>query len=191
MTVNIARFEESSEIVLDSETIAAEVNVTLSYASVMRVGALVAVHIEGSYVGPTVAQLSAALSTGGGAITELPVDELEAAVAAGSYVTTDGVHTQTWVTTGAAKSATEIPVTSQTPTFDFPVGQDVVSAAEAEFATAQLPAAFAPGATVTPVFSGDLTAVSIDADGVLHVTPNATAGAFVIDATYAAGVATP
>ena len=116
MTVNTARYEESTEIILDSETVTPEAHVTLNYASANRVGGLVAVHLEGSY-------------------------------------------------------ASEVSGTA--------------------FQAAQLPGDFVPGAAVTPLFSGAATAMSIDTNGVLHITPNATGGNFVVDVVYAAGQVSP
>lgn len=46
MTVNTAKFEESTEIVIDSEVEAPAAGWALNYVSVNRVGGLVAVHIE-------------------------------------------------------------------------------------------------------------------------------------------------
>lgn len=46
MTVNTARFEESSEIVIDQEVETGDTGWTIIYASVNRVGSLVAVHLE-------------------------------------------------------------------------------------------------------------------------------------------------
>lgn len=46
MTVNTARFEESSEIVIDQEIEAPAAGWAINYASVNRVGAAVSLHIE-------------------------------------------------------------------------------------------------------------------------------------------------
>ncbi len=46
MTVNLAKFEESTEIVIDTEVEAPAAGWAVNYASVNRIGALVAVHIE-------------------------------------------------------------------------------------------------------------------------------------------------
>lgn len=49
MATNSARFEESTEIVLDTEVEAPQAGWTIGYCSVTRVGALVALHIELSF----------------------------------------------------------------------------------------------------------------------------------------------
>lgn len=49
MSVNSARYEESTEIILDTEVEAAATGWSLGYCSVNRVGALVALHIELSF----------------------------------------------------------------------------------------------------------------------------------------------
>ena len=46
MTVNSLRFEESSEILIDQQAGHANVGWTINYASVNRIGSLVAIHIE-------------------------------------------------------------------------------------------------------------------------------------------------
>lgn len=46
MTVNSARFDEGTEIVIDTEVEAPATGWTLGYCSVNRIGALVALHIE-------------------------------------------------------------------------------------------------------------------------------------------------
>lgn len=45
-TVNLALFEEGTEIVVDDEVEAPDAGWTLDYVSVVRIGALVALHIE-------------------------------------------------------------------------------------------------------------------------------------------------
>jgi len=69
--------------------------------------------------GPTVATLSATLSTAG-PITSLPVTALPNSISAGPLTIASGSNLQTWKTTGAAANATSIPVTSQTPNFAYP-----------------------------------------------------------------------
>lgn len=72
------------------------------------------------------ATLSGSLSTGGGAITSLPVTATDTTVdiPSGATIvlsTTDGAHTQTWTTTGDSPGgSTSIPVSSQTPNFNYP-----------------------------------------------------------------------
>lgn len=46
MAKNIAKFEESSEIVIDTEVESPDTGWTLGHVSVLRVGSLVALHIE-------------------------------------------------------------------------------------------------------------------------------------------------
>lgn len=46
MTVNSARFEESSEIVIDQQVEAPSAGWTINYASVNRVGSSVVLHVE-------------------------------------------------------------------------------------------------------------------------------------------------
>jgi hypothetical protein len=46
MTVNTAKFEESTEILVDSEVETADTGWTINYCSVNRIGNLVAVHVE-------------------------------------------------------------------------------------------------------------------------------------------------
>jgi hypothetical protein len=58
MTVNVAKFEESSEILIEDGTVTPADGVTITYASVIRIGSLVAVHIEfGAPVDGTAATL--------------------------------------------------------------------------------------------------------------------------------------
>jgi hypothetical protein len=49
MAANSVRWEESSEIVIDQEMVLAAAGWTIKYASVNRIGALVAVHLELSF----------------------------------------------------------------------------------------------------------------------------------------------
>lgn len=49
MTVNSARYEESTEIILDTEVEAAATGWSLGYCSVNRIGALVALHVEATF----------------------------------------------------------------------------------------------------------------------------------------------
>jgi hypothetical protein len=63
--------------------------------------------------------LSAPLTTGS-PITSLPVNALAFAVLAGSVTITSGANTQSFTTTGAAASATSIPITSATPNYAYP-----------------------------------------------------------------------
>jgi hypothetical protein len=46
MPVNQLRFEESSEIVIDARSVTPNAGWTISYLSAIRIGALVALHIE-------------------------------------------------------------------------------------------------------------------------------------------------
>lgn len=55
MSVNSARYEESSLIVLDEEVETPAAGWTINYASVNRVGALVAAHIEVAFAASAVA----------------------------------------------------------------------------------------------------------------------------------------
>lgn len=72
------------------------------------------------------ATLSGLLSTGG-AITTLPVVALPAALASGRVITVrSGPNSQTWtLTAAAAAGATSLAVTSQTPSFAFPIGSAI------------------------------------------------------------------
>jgi hypothetical protein len=75
---NIAKWEEGTEITLDSEVEAASAGWVLNYASVLRIGSAVAVHIEATSDG-----------TGTGHICTLPPQ-----FAPGALVTTsDGLFT--------------------------------------------------------------------------------------------------
>lgn len=76
---------------------------------------------------PIQATLSSALSTGGGAITSLPVDALTTAIPSGSTIKTiSGGKTQSWVTTSVANvAATTVAVSSQTPNFNYPAASIV------------------------------------------------------------------
>lgn len=79
-----------------------------------------------SLSGTPIAVLSSALSTSGGAIVSLPVNPLLYAIPAGTITLTDPstVHTQSWTTIGAGVGATSIPVTSQTPNYNYPSGSN-------------------------------------------------------------------
>lgn len=50
MTINAAKFEESTPVVVDTEVEAPHTGWTLSYASINRIGSLVALHIEAAWV---------------------------------------------------------------------------------------------------------------------------------------------
>jgi len=76
-----------------------------------------------------IAKLSSNLSTGA-PITSLPVVALTNTIPAGTLTTDDGAgHTQTWTTTGAALTATSIPVSSQTPNFAYPAATTKIGGA--------------------------------------------------------------
>jgi hypothetical protein len=100
----------------------------------------------GDVLNPIVATLSAALATGA-PITQLPVAALADPIASGVSLTmTDGVNTQTWVTSGvAAAAATDIPVVSQTPNFAYPdaqsiTGPEIITSTVVTITFAQAPA---------------------------------------------------
>lgn len=57
MTVNTAKFEESTEIIVDSEVEAPAAGWTLNYSAVNRVGGLVHLHIEATNAVSAAAQV--------------------------------------------------------------------------------------------------------------------------------------
>jgi hypothetical protein len=61
MPVNTLRFEESSEIVIDQRSVTPNGGWTITYLGVVRIGALVALHVEAS-------------AASAGAICTLPAD---------------------------------------------------------------------------------------------------------------------
>jgi hypothetical protein len=79
--------------------------------------------------------LTSALSTGGGAITALPVSAIPSALIVGTTVQTsyaapgapDGTFTQQWTLTApASASATSLTVASQVPNYNYPTGGTVI-----------------------------------------------------------------
>jgi hypothetical protein len=85
------------------------------------------VTLSGACVMPISVNLNTALSTGGGAITSLPVTALNGNVVSGDTIqVTSGTNTQTFTSTASAfVGATSIAVTSVTPNFNYPTTSTV------------------------------------------------------------------
>lgn len=58
MASNLLKWEESSEIVLDNETLSPAVGWTLNYVSVIRIGGVVVLHVEAAFAAAAAAPVA-------------------------------------------------------------------------------------------------------------------------------------